>query len=217
MINASFANRLHFTVLPLTLGLGAKWRGSTVTKVTRSALFGLTTLLSITAHAEPAVDQPDVDRSKFEIITTALGLERFTEYSAQRDALGIAWAGHFGMEASYYGLGESKFATRRGGTSDNLGGRANLKLAVDLFAPLNERARIYSRVGMYLWEVDVNYNRLSNELDTASGGNSRMVGVGAVYGMQPLRVGVELEQISAASFDNTDSHRRLLLNMFSNF
>ncbi len=174
---------------------------------------GLAALLSMASHAESS----DVDHSKFEIVTTALGLERFTRYSANPEALGIAWAKYFGMEASYFSVGKSKFAARRGASSDNVGGRGNFKLAVDFSAPLSERSRIYSRVGMYLWEVDVNYNRMTNELDASRGGNSSMVGLGAVYGTNPLRVGIELEQVNAAAFDDAHDQHRVLFNMFSNF
>jgi hypothetical protein len=195
----------------------ASARPRVVSRARIVAAFALAALFSGATRAEPAADRTDVNHSRFEIVTTALGLERYTEYSAHREALGVAWAGHLGAEASYYGLGESRFATRRGGSSDNIGGRAHVKLAVDLFAPLNERARIYSRVGMYLWEVDVNYNRLNNELDSSRAGISRMVGVGAVYGADPLRVGIELEQVNAEPIDGARDEHRVLFNLFSKY
>jgi hypothetical protein len=181
------------------------------------AVFALAAMLPIVVHAEPAADRTDVDHSKFEIITNALGLERFTEYSAHRDALGIEWAHHLGMEAAYYGLGDSRFAEPRAAVGDNIGGRANVKLAVDLIAPLNERARLYSRVGVYWWEVDVNYNRVNNDLNNSLGGTSRMIGVGAVYGADPLRFGVEIERLESDALSASGDEHRVWFNLFSRY
>ena len=191
--------------------------GPAVMKFIQGAAFGLTALLSFPTHAELATNYSGVDHSALEVVTTALGLESLTRYSANKNALGMAWAKYFGMEASYFDLGESKFTKRRSANSDNVGGRINLKLAMDVSTPLSEHSRLYSRVGMYLWEVDLNYNRATNTLDASRGGNSPMLGVGAVYGTDPLRVGIEVEQVNAVSYDDTRQQHRVLFNVFSKF
>ena len=76
---------------------------------------------------------------------------------------------------------------------------------------------MYSRVGVYLWDVDVNYNRVTHELDASRGGNSRMVGVGAAYGEDAMRVSVELEQVNANPVVESRDQQRLLLNVSSKF
>ncbi len=179
------------------------------------ALFAV---LTPTALADSDPDSTSVTHSRFEIITNALGLEHWTEYPAREDALGRAWADHFGVEASYYGLGDSKFKERRGGSSsENIGGRADLKLAMDVFTAVNDRARLYSRVGMYWWDVDINYNQLSNDLDSSNAGTSRLVGLGAVYGIDPLRFGIEWEQLDATQQDTARDEQRVLFSVYSKY
>ncbi len=188
-------------------------RAARVGCYTWARLIGVVALFSMPTHADPASSSP-VDHSAFEIWTSALSLERFTQYSADRNALGIAWAKHFGTEAAYVNLGESKFAQRQ---YDNVGGRINLKLAMDFSTALGEQMRLYSRVGIYLWELDINYNRTTNALDASRAGNSRMLGVGAVYAVDPLRLGIELEQVDATSFNDARAQQRVLFNMVSKF
>jgi hypothetical protein len=178
---------------------------------------GVAALFSLPSHAQSTTLASRAEHSHLEIVTTALGLERLTEYSANKNALGIAWSKHVGTEAAYFNVGESKFPKRQSAAGDNVGGRGNLKLAVDFSTPLNEHARFYSRVGMYLWEVDVNYNRFTNELDASREGNSRMLGVGALYGTNSLRVGIELEHIDAVSFGAARDQQRVLFNAYSKF
>jgi hypothetical protein len=216
MTNADFAYRLQHSVAGKNSP--ASRRGPSIAQCLQGAVCGFAALISTSIHAaDPSVRYANVDHSNLEIVTSALGLERLTQYSANRNALGIAWANHLGMEASYFNLGESKLAKSRGTNGDNVGGRVNVKLALDFSAPLSERSRLYSRVGMYLWEVDVNYNRLTNELDASREGNSRMVGVGAVYGTDPLRLGIELEHVNAVSYDDARDQHRVLFNVFSRF
>ncbi|MBI3776661.1 MAG: hypothetical protein HY273_14160 [Gammaproteobacteria bacterium] len=180
----------------------------------RAVITTLAAMFLSPVHADPQPNYPNAGHSAFEIWTSALGLERYTQYSADQNALGIAWAKNFGVEASYINLGESKFAKQR---NDNVGGRLNLKLAMDISASLGERTRIYSRAGMYLWELDINYNRTTNTLDASREGNSRMAGVGVVYGTDPLRIGIELEQVNAVSFDDPRDQQRVIFNMVSKF
>ena len=182
-----------------------------------SAILSLAALFSIPSHAESTTLASRVEHSRLEIVTTALGLERLTEYSANKNALGIAWSKHVGTEAAYFNVGESKFTKRQSAAGDNVGGRGNLKLAVDFSTPLTEHARFFSRVGMYWWEVDVNYNRTTNELDASREGNSRTLGVGAIYGTDSLRVGIELEHINADSFGAARDQQRVLFNAVSKF
>lgn len=192
----------------------------TFSTLTLVALFGLAAMVSMPLQANNESEKSNVDRNAVEIVTTAFGLERLTQYSANRNALGMAWADYFGMEASYFDLGDSKYNKRHAANSEfpeNIGGRIDLKLAMDFSAPLNERSRLYSRVGVYLWDVDVNYNRATHELDASRGGNSRMVGIGAAYGEQAMRISVELEQINADTLVNYRDQQRLLLNVSSRF
>ncbi len=191
-----------------------------VSRIQLRLFFGLAVLISGLAQANKDSERTGVDHNAVEIVTTAFGLERLTQYSANRNALGVAWAQFFGMEASYFDLGDSKFAKRRpvsGELVENVGGRIDLKLAVDFSAPLGGRSRLYSRVGMYLWDVDVNYNRVTHQLDTSRGGNSRMVGVGAMYGEDAMRISVELEQVNANPLADARDQQRLLLNVSSKF
>jgi hypothetical protein len=217
MTNLELEYRLQYNVAGKIFPASTQRRGPSVTQCLQGAVFGFAALMFAPTHADPSVHYSNVDHSNLEIVTSALGLERLTEYSANRNALGIAWAKHFGMEASYFNLGESKLVKNRATNSDNVGGRVNVKLALDLSAPLSERSRLYGRVGVYLWEVDVNYNRATNELDASREGDSRMVGVGAVYGTNPLRVGIELEQVNAVSYDDARDQHRVLVNVFSKF
>ncbi|MBI3774509.1 MAG: hypothetical protein HY273_02975, partial [Gammaproteobacteria bacterium] len=189
--------------------------GKVVSRMNLAVLFGLAALISLPAQANKESEGANVDRNAVEIVTTAFGLERLTQYSANRNALGMAWADHFGMEASYFDLGDSKFNKRRAVNSEfveDVGGRIDLKLAIDFSAPLSASSRLYSRVGVYLWDVDVNYNRVTHELDASRGGNSRMVGVGAAYGEAAMRVSVELEQVNANPVTDSRDQQRLLLN-----
>lgn len=183
---------------------------------TPSCLFILVALAALPAQADTG-ENAYTNASKLEIVTSALGVEQLTRYSANRNALGMAWGKYFGMEASYIDVGNSRFAKRPNTNSDDVGGRVNLKLAVDVSTPLSERSRLYSRVGMYMWEVDVNYNRATNRLDASRESNSGMVGVGAIYGEDWLRVGIELEQVNAVSFDDQRNQHRVLFNMSSQF
>lgn len=185
-------------------------------KRTQARFTGLAILAALSFHAVPAAANPDADASKLEIVTTALGMEQLTQYSANRNAVGIGWAKHFGMEASYFNVGDSKFAKHRA-NDDDVGGRVNVKMALDISTPLNEHSRLYSRVGMYVWELDLNYNRTSNRLDVSRESNSGMVGVGAMYGEDWLRMGIELEQVNAVSFDDPRDQHRVLFNVFSKF
>ena len=193
---------------------------NSVTKIKFAVLFGLIALVSLPAQANKVSEGAGVDSNAVEIVTTAFGLERLTQYSANRNALGVAWADYFGVEASYFDLGGSKFNKHRAASSElaeNVGGRVDLKLAMDFSAPLSKRSRVYSRVGMYLWDVDVNYNRVTHEWDASRGGNSRMVGIGAAYGEDAMRVSVELERVNAnQNVDNRDQ-QRVLLNVLSRF
>jgi len=194
--------------------------GNSVLRINLAVLFGLAVLVSVPAQANKDSEGTNVDHNAVEIVTTAFGLERLSQYSANRNALGVAWADYFGMEASYFDLGDSKFNKRRAASSEfveNIGGRIDLKLAMDFSAPLGGRSRLYSRVGVYLWDVDVNYNRVTHELDTSRGGNSRMVGVGAAYGEEAMRVSVELEQVNANSVADNRDQQRLLFNVTSRF
>jgi len=191
-----------------------------MSRIKFAVLFGLAALVSVPAQANKDSEGTNVDRNAVEIVTTAFGLERLTQYSANRNAVGVAWADYFGMEASYFDLGDSKFNKRRAVNSEfveDIGGRIDLKLAVDFSAQLSGRSRVYSRVGVYLWDVDVNYNRVTHELEASRGGNSRMVGVGAAYGEEAMRVSVELEQVNANSIADSRDQQRLLLNLSSKF
>lgn len=195
-------------------------QGNIMSQVKFFALLGVALLVSGSAHANKDAEGASADRNAIEIVTTAFGLEHLTQYSANHNALGVAWADHFGMEASYFDLGNSKFVKRRAGSSDlseNIGGRIDLKFALDLSARLSERSRVYSRVGVYLWDVDVNYNRVTNELDTSRGGNSSMLGVGAAYGQETMRFSVEVEQVNVNSLADNRPQQRLLLNVSSKF
>lgn len=193
---------------------------NSVTKIKFAALFGLMALVSLPAQAKKDSEGAGVDGNAVEIVTTAFGLERLTQYSANRNALGVAWADYFGVEASYFDLGDSKFNKHRAASSEfaeNVGGRIDLKLAMDFSAPVSGHSRLYSRVGMYLWDVDVNYNRVTHEWDASRGGNSRMVGIGAAYGEDAMRISVELERVNAnQNIDNRDQ-QRVLLNVSSRF
>lgn len=193
---------------------------SIVPQIKLAMLFGLAAMIPLPAQANKDSEGPNVDRNAVEIITSAFGLEQLTQYSANRNALGIAWADYLGVEASYFDLGDSKYNKRRAASSEfveDIGGRIDLKLAMDFSAPLNGRSRLYSRVGVYFWDVDVNYNRVTHELDTSRGGNSRMVGVGAAYGEQAMRISVELEQVNTDPIVNNRDQQRLLLNVSSKF
>ena len=193
---------------------------NSVSKINLAVVFGLVALVSVPAQANTDSEGAKVDRNAVEIVTTAFGLERLTQYSANRNALGVAWANYFGIEASYFDLGDSKFNKHQAPNSDfveNVGGRIDLKLAMDFSAPLGGGSRVYSRVGVYLWDVDVNYNRVSHQLDASRGGNSRMVGVGAAYGEDAMRVSVELEQVNANSIADSRDQQRVLLNVSSKF
>lgn len=184
---------------------------------TPSCLFILIALAAALPAQADASENAYTEASKLEIVTSALGVEQLTRYSANRNALGMAWGKYFGMEASYFDVGNSRFAKHPSTNNDDVGGRVNLKLALDVSTALSERSRLYSRVGMYVWEVDVNYNRSTNRLDTSRESNSSMVGVGAVYGEDWLLVGIELEQVNAVSFDDQRNQHRVLFNMSSRF
>lgn len=194
--------------------------GRIMSRFKLTVLFGLAAVVSVPVHAHKDAEGASADRNAIEIVTTAFGLEQLTHYSANQNALGVAWAEYFGMEASYFDLGSSKYSKRRVGSGDpseNVGGRIDLKLALDFTARVSGRSRLFSRFGVYLWDVDVNYNRTTNQLDASRGGNSGMVGVGAAYGEEAMRVSVELEQINAASTADSRDQQRLLLNVMSKF
>lgn len=194
--------------------------GKVVSRIGFAALLGLAVMFSVPAQANKDSEGANVDHNSVEIVTTAFGLERLNQYSANRNALGVAWANYFGMEASYFDLGNSKFIKRQAASSEfveNVGGRIDLKLAMDFSAPLSGRTRVYSRVGVYLWDVDVNYNRVTHQLDASRGGNSRMVGVGAAYGEEAMRMSVELEQVNANPVADSRDQQRVLFNVTSKF
>lgn len=191
-----------------------------MSQIKLAVIFSLAALAPLSVQANKDSEGAHVDRNAIEIVTTAFGLSRLTQYSANRNALGVAWARYFGMEASYFDLGNSKFAKSRVAENDaaeNVGGRIDLKLAVDLSARLGAGSRLYSRVGVYVWDVDVNYNRVTNKWDASRGGNSQMVGVGAAYGEAAMRVSVELEQLNANSAITHRDQQRLLFNVSSKF
>lgn len=217
MISVNFALRIQNTLAKNNFRTQKGLRTSVIWSCIQAVLLGQAVLLSISAHAESTESHLTVEASKLEIVASALGIRQVTQYSPNRNAMGVAWAKHFGMEASYFNAGESKFAKRNSASSDDVGGRVNLKLALDLSTPLSERSRVYSRVGMYVWDVDVNYNRATNRLDASRESKSGMVGIGAIYGEDSLLMGIELEQVSAVSFDDPRDQQRVLFNIVSKF
>jgi hypothetical protein len=183
---------------------------------------GLFGVAITTAHAkdnEKDASQP-AKHSAVEIVTSALGLERFKDYSANQNAVGVGFADILGVEASYYDLGESKFARHQNSdsvTSENIGGRIDVKVAFDVAAPVSDRTRFYSRVGVYMWDVDMNYNRATHEFNAAQGGTSGVVGLGAAYGVEGMRLSVELEQLNNSPETVDRGRNRVLFNMSSQF
>ena len=218
MISVNLALRMQNTLANKIFLAQKGSRTSALWTVIHAVILGQAVLFSISAHAESTEIHPTVEASKLEIVASALGIHQLTQYSPNRNAVGVGWAKHFGMEASYFNAGESKFAKRNSASSsDDVGGRVNLKLALDLSTPLSDRSRVYSRVGIYVWDVDVNYNRATNRLDASRESKSGMVGIGAIYGEDSLLLGIELEQVNAVSFDDPRDQQRILFNMVSKF
>lgn len=158
--------------------------------------------------------------SSLQILTSAFGLERLKEHTANQNALGVGFARIFGIEASYLDLGESKHAIRlvsEDGEKDNIGGRVDLRVAVDVSAPMTPSTRLFSRMGIYYWDLDVNYNRVTRELDASQGGNGQVVSFGAAYDAKSVRLSVEVEQLDSKSVIASRDANRVLFNMTSKF
>lgn len=179
------------------------------------------------APANAAAEEGEVTNSNggssgnsLQILTSAFGLERLKEHTANQNALGVGFARIFGIEASYLDLGESKHATRlvgEDGDEDNVGGRVDLRVAVDVSAPMTRSTRLFSRMGIYYWDLDINYNRVTRELDTSQGGNGQVVSFGAAYDARSVRLSVEIEQLDSKSVIASRDANRVLFNMTSKF
>jgi len=181
---------------------------------------GLIVCLVSSVRAADFRDDDKHDSDAIQIVTRALGLEELAQYSANSRAVGYGWANALGIEASYYDLGDSKFAKRAAldnNTENELGRRVDVKLAVDLSTPLAPRARLYSRVGVYLWDVDINYNRSARESNSLREGNSGMIGMGAALAVDGARLSFEYERLNpGAASDNRDP-QRILMHVSSKF
>jgi hypothetical protein len=161
-----------------------------------------------------------IDANSLDILTAAFGLERFKEYTANQNALAYGYRHLVGVEASYMDLGESKFAGQSPGESDDrsdVGGRVDLRFAFDVSAPIARNARVFSRMGIYYWDLDVNYNRVSNDFNASQGGNGQVVSVGAAFHAGATRLSVELEQVDRDSVIATRDVNRVLINVSSKF
>lgn len=184
------------------------------------AVAGVMVSWASTTRADDLRDTQKTDSDAIKIVTSALGLEAWTKYSANPRAVGYGWASALGFEASYYDLGDSKFAKNRvleNNASEDVGRRVDVKLAVDLSTPITPGARVYSRVGVYLWDVDVNYNRSTREFNSSREGNSGLMGVGAALKVQDARLSFEYERLAlGATADNRDP-QRILMHVSSQF
>lgn len=174
-----------------------------------------TGILALAAQ-DTSNDATPAKHSSVEIVTSALGLERIKNYSANENAVGFGFAKHFGIETSYVGLGQSKFAQKKEAdtrSAKDIGGRADVKLAFDIAAPLNSHARLYSRVGMYFWDLDVNYSLKTNKFYASQNGSSDLLGLGAAYGTDRMRFSTELERVNSVTSDTgaRDLHRLVFI------
>jgi len=190
------------------------WPGNLIRLAFCCAL-SATSILALAAQ-DVRNDAIPAKHSSVEIVTSALGLERIKNYSPNENAVGFGFAKHFGIETSYVGLGQSKFAQKQEAdtrSSKDLGGRADVKLAFDIAAPLSSHARLYSRVGMYLWDLDVNYSIKTNKFYASQNGSSDLVGLGAAYGTDRMRFSTELERVNSVSSDTgtRDLHRLVFI------
>lgn len=186
-----------------------------------ACVIGLALCATAAAQSETgAGSRKNLEGNSLEIVTSALGAEFLKNYSANQNALGVGFNRVLGVEASYFDLGYSKYAVvQKGdaGNEDNLGGRIDLKVALDVSAPLTTTTRVFSRVGMYYWDVDVNYNRVSRDLDSSQAGNGQVMSVGAAYDARDLRLSLELEQVNPDAVIAQRDTNRVLFNVTSKF
>lgn len=186
-----------------------------------AALFGAAAIIATPAHANTERnDSAATGADTLEIVTTALGIGNLKSHSANQNALGIGLGRRLGIEASYYPRGESKHAVRAGGESheqDNVGGRMDVKVALDVSAPLTRATRLFSRMGMYYWDIDLNYSRMTSDLDASQAGNSRVLSFGAAYDARDVRVSLELEQVTPDTNLVQRDVNRMLFNISSKF
>lgn len=184
-------------------------------------ILALASAMAIPARAsdESADRQGSVAGNKLDIITSAFGIDHLKDYSANQNALGLHVLHFVGFEASYVDLGPSKYAVRETIDSryENIGGRVDLRLAIDWVAPVTQSTSLFSRTGMYLWDVDVNYNSATNELDSSHAGNGSALSVGAAYRGGRLRLSFELERRNPVSLVANRDARRMLFNVYSLF
>lgn len=181
---------------------------------------GLVVCLVSPVRAEDLRDDKKHGSDAIQIVTSVLGLEQLTRYSANPQAVGYAWPNSVGVEASYYDLGDSKFAKGRvleNNAAEDVGRRVNVKVAVDMSTPLAPGARLYSRVGVYLWDLDINYNRSTREFNSAGEGNSGLVGIGAALAIDGARLSFEYERLSAISTNDNRDPQRILMHVSSKF
>lgn len=184
------------------------------------AFLGLVICLISPVRAEDLRSNEKQNSDAIQIVTSALGLERLTKYSANPRAVGYAWANAVGVEASYYDMGDSKFAKGRvldNGTTEDIGRRVDMKLAVDLSTPVADGTRVYSRLGMYLWDVDFNYNRASRDFNSSGNGNSSLMGVGAMFAVDGGRLSFEYERLAFNQTSENRDPQRILLHVSSKF
>ncbi len=176
-------------------------------------------MIGMPAVAADDTEPTSVSGSSFDIVTTALGLNRFRDYTANQNALGYGYKHRIGVEAAYEQLGESRFAgaTHGDGPSEDVGGRIDLRVAFDVSAPVTANTRIFSRMGVYYWDIDVNFNRTSNDFNSAQAGNGQVMSIGAAYDERTLRFSLELEQVDRNAVIPTRDSSRVLMNISSRF
>jgi hypothetical protein len=206
------------TVLPCAR-VWCLWRGCPAGWIAALCVLAMASLPRVAAAGELGASKK-VEQNSLEILAAAFGLEHLKDYTANQNALGYGYKHRLGVEASYMDLGESRFAGQGPGEADDdsdVGGRVDLRLAMDVSAPVARGARVFSRMGVYFWDLDINYNRVSNDFNSSKGGNGQVVSVGAAYDARALRLSVEFEQVNRDSVIATRDINRVLFNVSSKF
>lgn len=161
-------------------------------------------------------------------IANALDFDRLSEHSALKikgKAVGMELDENVGVEASYTGLSMGEVKYIRGlddfqaSDQGSLGRLVDLKLALDLPIATTKGyfARLYSKVGMYVWDLNALYQNAKNDIYTLEGNTSTVWGIGAAFGYEGLTYGVELENINLNGFVAGEELTRVLFNIGSKF
>lgn len=152
------------------------------------------------------------------LFTSAIGLGWLTEYSPTINAVGFQFARNLGFETSYINHYQKNSSDRKSGKdAEEANTIVDFKLALDITKSFNDRTKIYGRFGIYVRDLSLNLNYHTQALRISESGKSAILGVGAAFDLDIMRVSVELDHFTAQYANNENSPLRILINLMSSF